>query len=110
LRQLYPQIAELRVDIEFEDGSSWAPSAQSFSYFPAARGFFRYSCPCHACSGEFDLTAAVAKLVGGGSRSLRIDIPCEGRRARENEAIACSMRARVSIKAVARKPGGSDES
>jgi hypothetical protein len=113
VRQLYPSLTELRVEIEFEDGSDWAPSAQSFSYFPAARGYFRYACPCHACNGEFDLTGKIESLTvatGGAPRSLRVEMPCEGHRAGENDFVACAVRARVRIKAVvARKPGSSDD-
>lgn len=106
LRQLFPQLAEVRVEIEFEDGSPRPPSAQSFSYYPAARGFFRYACPCLACNGEFDFSSRIAALADAikTKRSERVDIPCAGLRAREStEPAACPVRARVRIEAVARK-------
>ena len=107
MRQLFPQLAELRVEIEFEDGTAWAPSAQSFAYFPAARGFFRYPCPCHACDGEFDLTESVVRSAGETrqSRTIRLDLRCQGRRIRESEAQSCEIRARVRIRALAAQPG-----
>src|SRR6478735_9203005 len=67
LRQIYPQLAEVRVEFEFQDGTTRSPSPQAFSYFPAARGFFRYACPCHNCSGEFDLSDQIAELAGNTS-------------------------------------------
>jgi hypothetical protein len=112
MRQLFPEVAELRIEIEFDDGSAWVPSPQSFSYFPAARGFFRFACPCHACNGEFDLTSSVSTLARARSvkpRSTRLEVTCEGQRARENESVGCAMRARVSISAIARSPDDDDE-
>ena len=105
LRQMHPHLAEVRVKLEFQDGSPQPPSPQSFCYFPAARGFFRYSCPCFACTGEFDLTDRVAQLArrkGGLERSDSLEVNCEGQRSREvNEPAPCPMRARVVIEAVA---------
>jgi hypothetical protein len=107
MRQLFPQLAELHVEIEFDDGTDWAPSAQSFAYFPAARGFFRYPCPCHACDGEFDLTETVARSAGNTrqSRTVRLDLRCQGRRIRENQPQPCEMKAHVRIRALAAPPG-----
>jgi hypothetical protein len=103
LRELYPQLAELRIEFEFEDGTTRVPSPQSFAYFPAARGFFRYACPCHACSGEFDLSSHVAELVGAGRRprSRRVELTCTGQRAQEvNVREACPMCARIRVSAI----------
>jgi hypothetical protein len=102
LREVYPQIAQVRVDLEFHDAVSPAPSSQSFSYYPGARGFFRYACPCHSCSGEFDLSVYVDELVrrsGGAQRSRSVDVACQGRRIVESatrEACAISVQVRVS--------------
>lgn len=103
LRDIYPQLAEVRVEFEFQDGTSRSPSPQSFSYFPAARGFFRYACPCHNCSGEFDLSTHVAELArkpGHTQRSRSVNVPCTGQRAHEvNERGACPICARVRVSA-----------
>jgi len=106
LRQIYPQLAEVRVELEFDDGTLQSPSSQSFSYFPAARGFFRYSCPCHSCNGEFDLSKHVAELAGktaSKGRSRNIDVSCSGERARDSETReACPVVAQVRVSAVLR--------
>lgn len=106
LRQIYPQLAELRIELEFQDGTVQAPSSQSFSYFPAARGFFRYSCPCHSCNGEFDLSQHVADLAGKSAskgRSRNVDVACSGERARDPETReACPVVAQVRVSAVLR--------
>jgi hypothetical protein len=103
LRQLHPQLAQVSVRFEFQDGSARAPSAQSFDYFPAARGFFRYACPCNGCSGEFDLSCHVADLAsraGPVPLSVRVSMPCTGQRARDvNTRVDCPISARVLVRA-----------
>ncbi len=104
LREIYPQLAQVRVEFEFDDGTERKPSPQAFSYFPAARGFFRYSCPCHTCSGEFDLSEYVAELASNGGRTQRsrsVSFSCSGQRALEAEAnAACPICARVRVSAI----------
>jgi hypothetical protein len=108
LREIYPQLAEVRVEFEFQDGSSRTPSPQAFSYFPAAHGFFRYACPCHSCSGEFDLSDHVAELagkVGKSPRNQSVNIPCPGERVAEMQArIPCPITAQVRVSAIAHRP------
>jgi hypothetical protein len=104
LREIYPQLAELRVEFEFEGGTECTPSPQTFAYYPAARGYFRYACPCHNCSGEFDLSSHVAELAGAGSRarrSRRVEVVCTGQRAQQdNVRSACPICARIHVSAV----------
>lgn len=108
LRELFPQVAEVRIEFEFDDGSSLRPSPQSYAYFPAARGFFRYACPCHACSGEFDLSAAVAELAAKlerTQRSRQLRVTCTGQRAAEAQArVACPVCAQIRLSAVPLPP------
>jgi hypothetical protein len=103
LRQIYPQFAEVRVEFEFQDGTARSPSPQAFSYFPAARGFFRYACPCHSCSGEFDISDYVAELAGKAGvpkSSRRVNVSCTGLRPQDtNERVACPIGARVCVSA-----------
>lgn len=106
LRQVHPELAEVRIELEFLDETSPPPSPQAFSYFPAARGFFRFACPCHSCSGEFDLSEHVAELArktGGAQRSRRVNVPCPGERVQEaSTRAACPISARVRVSAVVR--------
>ena len=104
LRELYPQLVELRVEFEFRDGTARSPSPQTFSYFPAARGFFRYACPCHSCNGEFDLSNHIAELAGKSGRSQRsrqLNVVCTGHRTgKPNEPVACPLCAEIRLSAV----------
>jgi len=106
LRQIHPQLAEVRIELQFQDGAGQSPSAQAFSYFPAARGFFRYACPCHSCSGQFDLSEHVAELAGTNLKKPRtrsVDVACGGERARDAESReACQIKARVVVSAIPR--------
>jgi hypothetical protein len=108
LRDLYPQLAEVRVEFEFQDGTLRAPSPQAFSYYPAARGFFRYACPCHSCSGEFDISIHVAELAAKADktqRNRRLNLSCTGQRALDmNERVACPIGASVRVSATQRTP------
>ncbi len=103
LRDLYPQLAEVRVEFEFQDGTSRSPSPQAFSYFPAARGFFRYACPCHSCSGEFDISTYVAELAAKTDRpqrNRRVTLSCAGQRALDLKGrVACPIGASVRVSA-----------
>jgi hypothetical protein len=101
LREVYPQLAEVRVEFEFEDGTTRAPSDLAFTYFPAAHGFFRYACPCHICNGEFDLTSQVAGLAGRAGnqrRSSRVSMACTGQRLQESgDPASCPVNARIRL-------------
>jgi hypothetical protein len=101
LREIYPQLAEVRVEFEFEDGTTRAPSDLAFTYVPAAHGFFRYACPCHICNGEFDLTSQVAGLAdraGNQRRSSRVSLSCTGQRVQDSGDVGnCPVNARIRL-------------
>jgi hypothetical protein len=104
LREIYPQLAEVRVEFEFADGTARAPSPQAYSYFPAARSFFRYACPCHTCGGEFDLSKQVAELadtIGSPRRTRKVEVACTGLRVQETDSnFACPVCAQVRVSIV----------
>lgn len=104
LREQYPRVAEVRIELQFEDRVSPAPSSQAFSYFPSARGFFRYACPCHTCSGEFDVTRYVADLAaksGAKARSRQVSMLCLGQRLLDrSERSACAIGVQIMVSIV----------
>jgi hypothetical protein len=108
LRDIYPHLAQVRIEFEFQDNGPRTPSPQSFAYFPAAQGFFRYACPCQGCSGEFDLSGHVAELAalaGSSPRKTSVQIFCTGERLAEVGArVPCPLSARVRISATAHPP------
>jgi hypothetical protein len=63
LRDIYPELGQLGIELVFDDRIAPKPSPQLRTLYPAAPAFFRFPCPCTDCDGDFDLTAAVAGLV-----------------------------------------------
>lgn len=103
LRDIHPQMAELRVEFEFHGGTGQVPSPVKYAYFPAARGFFRYPCPRHCCSGEFDLSVQIADFAAGRRRSSQdrlFQASCTGLRGEPQYAGAiCLLSADIRVSA-----------
>jgi hypothetical protein len=86
LRTAFPKVEQIKIELTFSDPQHAAPSPQSFSFYPSARAFFRFACPCLDCDGEFDVGERVAKLAAGpgrASRSANAQQSCLGARARD---------------------------
>ncbi len=83
LRQAFPQIEQLRIELSFSDARGRAHSPQVHTLYPAARAFFRFACTCTDCDGDYDLDSAVTALLKStskGTRSARGTLVCDGRR------------------------------
>jgi hypothetical protein len=95
MRSRYADVAKLQIDLNFAGMSRPPPSPQSHSYYPPARAFFRFACPCSECDGEFDLTSSVAGLAEVKQPSARTAsgrLGCEGVHFRERATAApCPM-------------------
>jgi hypothetical protein len=86
LRQLFPQLGLIRMELAFADATHPAPSSQSHTYYAAARAFFRFACPCYDCDGEFDLSSTVRELAAAAGprlREVRGALQCQGIRMRD---------------------------
>jgi hypothetical protein len=80
LREVFPNVDQLRIELVFNDASAFIPSPQLHTLYPAASAFFRFACPCADCDGDFDLTDAVASLLLESSAGRRrIDASSSGR-------------------------------
>ena len=80
LREVFPNVDQLRIELVFNDASAFIPSPQLHTLYPAASAFFRFACPCADCDGDFDLTDAVASLLLESSPGRRrIDASSSGR-------------------------------
>lgn len=71
VRDMFPNVSVIHVDLDFGDKSGRPPSPQRHSLYPPARAFFRFICPCADCDGDFDLAAAVTDLVKAGAPAKR---------------------------------------
>jgi hypothetical protein len=106
LRERFPQVARLSIDLRFEERNGRTPSPQQHTLFPAARAFFRFACPCAECDGDFDLTAAVDALAGAAGTGRRPAeaaasgrLQCEGWRARDRAGSRpCSIELQYSLR------------
>jgi len=86
LRAMFPQVAQVQIELSFPGVRDAAPSAQTFVLYPAARAFFRYPCPCQDCDGEFDVSGAVGTLAASqaaAERSSITEFSCQGVRSRD---------------------------
>ena len=105
LAERFPGIGRLRIELGFEQSPAQyaTPSAQLHTLYPAAPAFFRLSCPCAGCDGEFDLTDAVAAAASHGKRSVAPleagELCCQGTRFRQNLALraGCSLQLRYNL-------------
>jgi hypothetical protein len=104
LREVFPNVGQLRIELVFNDASAFIPSAQLHTLYPAASAFFRFACPCADCDGEFDLSGAVASLLAIPPGRRRIDasssgrIDCQGVRLRDMAGQKiCSMQLKFRL-------------
>ncbi len=79
LREVFPNVDQLRIELVFNDASAFIPSPQFHTLYPAAAAFFRFACPCADCDGDFDLTGAVAALLESSPGRRRIDASSSGK-------------------------------
>jgi hypothetical protein len=90
LRDSFPHVGTVRIELRFDDRSENAPSPQLHTLYPSARAFFRFACPCAECDGDFDLAPAVTALLNEAGRSRRPadrtargQLQCQGIRSRD---------------------------
>jgi hypothetical protein len=111
LRELFPEIEQLRIELVFNDPAARIPpSPQRHTLYPAAPAFFRFSCPCADCDGDFDLTEAVTTLIASGtgrkgSSSIEAQLSCHGMRLRDHGTpqTSCSMLLSYQLHSEARR-------
>jgi len=99
LRQVFPDVGQLRIELVFDDLNAHRPSPQQHTLFPAAAAFYRFVCPCTDCDGDFDLKPAVTALLKNAtwrkqdSLTSTGKLSCDGVRIRDRatEHKACSI-------------------
>jgi hypothetical protein len=108
MRDTFPDIGVVHIDLRFAGGPGLPLSPQRHSLYPAARAFFRFACPCTDCDGDFNLTATATELAKAGTSSKRSDrsasgqMTCPGTRWRDStqgEACRIELSFKVSIDA-----------
>jgi len=110
LRQVFPDVGQLRIELVFDDVNAHRPSPQQHTLFPAAAAFYRFVCPCTDCDGDFDLKPAVTALLKNATWRKQDNITstgkltCDGVRIRDRatEHKACSVQ--LNFKLIATPP------
>ena len=81
LRDLYPGVLQLRLDLVFHGPTPNNPAPQSHTLHAPARAFFEFPCPYADCDGHFDLGAAVQTAIRDPRRHAAGELRCSGMRA-----------------------------
>jgi hypothetical protein len=90
LRTSFPNVEELRIELQFDQESGCAPSSQVHILHPPARLSLRYPCPFPGCTGWFELKGPVTELLKSSAMSFAADARCTGvRPAKANEDTTC---------------------
>jgi hypothetical protein len=91
LRTSFPNVEELRIELQFDPESGWAPSSQVHILHPPARLSLRYHCPFPGCTGWFELKEPVTELLKSSAMSFAADARCTGVRPRKaNDDTTCT--------------------
>lgn len=109
LRKLFPEIEQLRIELVFSDPKTHLaqPSPQLRTLFSAAPAFFRFSCPCADCDGDFNLTDAVTSMIASSAGrkhavSLTGHLSCHGVRFRDHPVLHSSCPMQLSFQLLSR--------
>lgn len=80
MRVRFPQFSEMRFEFAFGDQGPFPPVPQVTVLHPPARAYFLFPCPHSDCSGEFDLSAAIATLAADNGETCDGQAQCSGHR------------------------------
>jgi hypothetical protein len=81
LREVYPGLLQLRLELQFQGSTTSSPGPQSHTLHAPARAFFEFPCPYADCDGHFDLGGAVKTAVCDPMRLAAGELRCCGTRA-----------------------------
>lgn len=92
LREAFPAVDQLRVELEFEGMAANIPTAQSHVLHPPAKAYFAFPCPHADCDGQFDLSAAVSAMLTNQAAGAKGVLKCPGQRLdRRASRIPCEL-------------------
>lgn len=80
LREQHLQVEQLIVELTFTDYSGVSHfSPETHTFGPAATAYFHFPCPSSGCTGGgFDLSRAVASLIGRAGTHASGKLDCQG--------------------------------
>ncbi len=100
LRDAYPAVLQLRLELLFRGSALNNPVPQSHTLHAPARAFFAFPCPYADCDGHFDLGAAAKAAVYDSTHRATGELQCSGRRAvRLGDKEPCQLQLSYTITA-----------
>lgn len=100
LREAFPTVRQLRIELKFEAPSSNPPAPQSHVLHPPARAFFEFPCAYWDCDGQFDLSDAVNAALADSTHRAEGVLDCRGSRgAGRASRHACVLRVVYDVSA-----------
>lgn len=100
LREAFPAVQQLRLELLFRSADSSHPATQSHTLHAAARAFFEFPCPYADCDGEFDLGTAVQAALADPTHHATGELECSGKRAvRVGESEVCGLHLNYTVTA-----------
>ena len=101
LREVFPAVQQLRLELKFEGTTSSTPALQSHVLYPPARAFFEFRCPYADCDGQFDLTCGVNAALADPKHQAEGVLECCGLRASERGSKQpCQLRLLYTVTAI----------
>ena len=80
MREAFPAVQQLRLDLLFRSPGPTTPAMQSHTLHAGARAFFEFPCPYADCDGQFDLGAAVHAALTDPAHHATGELECSGKR------------------------------
>lgn len=80
LREVFPAVRQLRLDLVFSSPGPTTPVMQSHTLHAPAHAFFEFPCPYADCDGQFDLSAAVRAALADPTHRATGELECSGKR------------------------------
>ena len=80
LRDVYPGIGQLRLELRFHGSAASDPGPQAHTLPAPARAFFSFPCPYADCDGHFDLGTAAHAAVSAATHRAAGELHCAGSR------------------------------
>jgi hypothetical protein len=100
LREVFPAVQQLQVELIFRGPGSSTPPMQSHTRHAAARAFFEFPCPYADCDGQFDLSTAVKTVVANAPHRTTGELECSGKRVvRMGASELCGLRLNYTVTA-----------
>jgi hypothetical protein len=112
LRDAFPAVQQLRLELKFEGASANLPAAQSHVLHPPAQAFFAFPCPHADCDGQFDLTAAAsAVLANEAAAQAQGALKCSGQRLDKRATrVPCELHLHYTLSVMYKDGGGTEPS